>query len=51
MRTSFAPRIDKKLQADKALDADYFNNLRRLTQAEQLRKEVTDLEAQFKELT
>ena len=49
MRTSFARRIDKQLQTEEALDADYFNNMRRLTKMEQLQEEVKALEALFKE--
>ena len=49
MRTSFARRIDSKEQTEEALDADYFNNMRRLTKKEQLEKEVVELEALFLE--
>ena len=51
MRTSFAQRIDKQLQQDRALDADYFNNMRRLTKMQELEKEVAELEALFKQQT
>ena len=49
MRTSFAQRIDKQKQTDEALDADYFNNMRRLTIMEELQKEEKELEALFLE--
>mmetsp|Transcript_1774 Transcript_1774/g.2509 ORF Transcript_1774/g.2509 Transcript_1774/m.2509 type:complete len:125 (+) Transcript_1774:573-947(+) len=44
MRTSFAMRIDKKLIEDASLDADYFNNMQRISKLQMFEDRVKELE-------
>ena len=48
MRTSFATRIDKQRVADASLDADYFNNMQRLSKLSLLEERVKELEQEVK---
>lgn len=51
MKTAFSIRIDKDRIMDQALDADYFNGLKRQTTLVKLEQSVKQLEDEFKKLT